>query len=79
MSNEDSSQLRLDVCADINYEKLVVNICSNEFRVLTLNCDNGLENTRIEIYNDQNEMIWNVPYHDFIKYFKEAFSILKEE
>lgn len=45
------SDFYLQACSDLDYEKMVIDICNDQTRIATLHCDNGLENARIVIYD----------------------------
>jgi hypothetical protein len=73
------SNLSIQVCSDLDYERMVVDICENEERIATLNCDNGLKNAEIVFYNMENENPFiKLNFFEFAKILDDSFQKLKE-
>ena len=53
---------------------MVVDICEKKGRLATISCDEGIENTKISIYDEKNENpIWELDYFTFKNILGEAF------
>ncbi|NGX43353.1 MAG: hypothetical protein K940chlam7_01648 [Chlamydiae bacterium] len=71
--------LSIQVCSDLDYEGMVVDICSKEGRIATISCDMGIENAKIVLYGkEQDEPIWELEYFSFKKALNDALQKLKE-
>ncbi len=73
------SELSIQVCSDLDYEGMVVDICSKDGRIATINCDRGIENPEIIIFDNERErVVWKLDYFPFRKIMDGAFEKLKE-
>jgi hypothetical protein len=79
MNEKDKNQFTIEVSSDLDYEKMVINLnyCNNQ--VAILNCDAGVDQTKIEILDKYEEkIIWSFDYQSFIKALNKAYEKLKE-
>ena len=64
--------------SDLDYEKMVVNINLGDTHFATLNCDNGINETEIVIFEKYNNNIsWTLDFHEFMKILNRSFEKLK--
>ncbi|MFZ0565133.1 MAG: hypothetical protein WAM28_02980 [Chlamydiales bacterium] len=71
--------LFIQVCSDLDYEGMVVDICDEKGRIATISCDRGIENTQIVLYDKKHEKpIWSLDYFSFMKILSESLDRLKE-
>jgi len=69
----------MEVCSDLDYEQMVVDINCENRRIATISCDNGIENTRLVIFDSMREkVIWKLDYFSFSKILNASFEKLKE-
>lgn len=61
-----SSDFRLTICSDLDYEGMVVDINYHDQRVATLNCDKGNDKIEIQLMPDCEEP-HTVPCHEFLR------------
>lgn len=72
-------KFQLIVSSDLDYEKMVVYLMDFNNRVLTLNCDHGIDLAEIEILDRlTDKVIWKFNYHQFISALSLAYQKLKE-
>ncbi len=71
--------LSTQVCSDLDYEGMVVDILDEKGRIATISCDDGIENTLIVIYDNKNEKpIYKLHFAGFVKTLNDSFAKLKE-
>lgn len=69
----------IEVCSDLDYENMVVDISSDEGRIATLSCDDGIENPQIVFYDVKtDEAVFQLNYLELDGLLNLAFKKLKE-
>ena len=74
-----NNKFRLRLCSDLDYEKMVVDICYENETVAKIICENGPKSMQIEIYSSENGTLsWNFFLEDFLVALEAAKSHLIE-
>ena len=72
-------ELYVQVCSDLDYESMVVDISSEKGRIATISCDEGIQNAKIKFFDNESEkVIWDLNYKQFESILCQAFKKLTE-
>jgi hypothetical protein len=72
-------KLSLQICSDLDYEGMVVDISDEKGRIAAISCDMGITNTQIVLYDNENERpIYKLKFTEFVKTLNDSFAKLKE-
>lgn len=77
--NKNINRFTVEISSDLDYEKMVVNLNFFNNQVAILSCDQGINQTKIEVldrYDDK--VIWTFDYQTFLDALKLAYEKLKE-
>lgn len=71
------NNFKLEICSDLEYEGMIVDILYKNDLIATLNQDMGMENIVIKLFQIQNEFL-NFSYKDFLEILEKAKKLLIE-
>lgn len=79
MNRKNINEFTFLVSSDLDYEKMVVYIDFNDNQTVILSCDEGINQTKIEIMDKYEEkLVWNFDYKSFSQALEFAYNKLKE-
>ncbi len=76
---ENMNLFTIEVSSDLDYKRMVVNLNFGNNQVATLNCDDGIDQTKIELHDRSEEkVIWSFEYNAFMNALNLAYEKLKQ-
>lgn len=72
-------KLFIEVCSDLDYENMTVDISSEEGRFATLDCDNGIDHPMISFFSVKTgEKVFEIDFNEFSSALAAAQKKLKD-
>ncbi|MFA6119336.1 MAG: hypothetical protein WC688_05415 [Parachlamydiales bacterium] len=73
-----NKNFNLEICSDLNYEGLVVDISYKNDLIATLNQDKDIDNIEIKLYSIKVGTSLKLSYKDFVDVLEKAKKLLIE-
>lgn len=71
-----NDEFSLEICSDLDYEGMTVDISYLNDLIASLNQDKGSENIEIKLYSPKDKEHWNFSYEEFMLILKKAKELL---